>query len=170
MCPPAASSASFGKLGPIVPLGAQWVIGMCDLPGAVVGGAHLVVVDSAPSLDRRRGAVHGKGTWQWQGCGWLRGEGALCSFSCLAGKGALAAAVAMVAFRHIGVVDRAVVLLRFPGYAPVGPTAPDRRRHEARPIRPCDRNDMTRARSQPVWLRRYDDTGQRCTRPALVRP
>jgi RNase H-like domain found in reverse transcriptase len=62
------------------------------------------------------------------------------------------------------------VMLRFPGYVPVGLTTPDRRRHEARPVRPCDRNGMTRARSQPVWLRRYDDTEQWCARPALVHP
>jgi Chromo (CHRromatin Organisation MOdifier) domain len=44
------------------------------------------------------------------------------------------------------------VMLRFPGYALVGPTAPDkerRRRHKARPIRPHDRNNMTKARSRP---------------------
>jgi hypothetical protein len=109
MCPPAASSALFRKLGPIVPLSAWWVIGVCGLPGMAVGGAHLVIVDSAPSLDRGRGAVHGESTWQWW-WGWqLRGEGVLRSFSSLVGKGALAVAVATVMFGHIGVVDGAVV-------------------------------------------------------------
>jgi hypothetical protein len=106
MCPPAASSASFGKLGPIVPSGAWRVIGACGLPGAVVGRAHLVVVNSASSLNRGCGAVYREGTRQWQWRGWLWGEGALHSFSGLAGKGALSAAVATVVFGHVGVIDR----------------------------------------------------------------
>jgi RNase H-like domain found in reverse transcriptase/Integrase zinc binding domain len=66
-----------------------------------------------------------------------------------------------------------VKVLRFPGHAPVGLTAPDeehRRRREVRSVRPCDRSDTTRAHSRPVWPRHYDDTEQRCERPALVRP
>jgi hypothetical protein len=109
MHPPAALSVSFGKLGPIVPLSAWWVIGVCGLPGVTVGETRLVVVDSAAGLDRGCGAVHREGSGHWQWCGWLRGKGALCSFGSLASKGALAAAVVTVMFRHIGVVDRAVV-------------------------------------------------------------
>jgi hypothetical protein len=109
MCPPAASSATFGKLGPIVPLSAWQVVGMCNLPGTMVGGTHLVVVDSAAGLDWGCGAVHGESSWHWRWHRQLWGKGALCSFSSLVGKGVLAAAVVMVTFRHMGVVDRAVV-------------------------------------------------------------
>jgi hypothetical protein len=109
MCPPAASSASFRKLGPIVPLGAGQVIGACSFPGVVVGRARLIVVDGTSSLDRGSGAAVGEGPgqgwWRWR----LQGEGALRGFHHLAGKGALAAAVATVMVRHVGVVDRAVV-------------------------------------------------------------
>jgi hypothetical protein len=79
------------------------------LPGAVVSRAHLIVVDSAAGLGRGCRVVHGKGTGHWRWCGWFWGKGALHSFSCLVGKGALAAVVVMVSFGHVGVVDRAVV-------------------------------------------------------------
>jgi hypothetical protein len=50
-----------------------------------------------------------EGSWQWWWCGRFWGEGALGSFYCLAGKGALAAVMATVVFGHVGVIDRAVV-------------------------------------------------------------
>jgi hypothetical protein len=109
MCPPAASSASFRKLGPIVPSGAWWVIDAFSCPGMSVGGARLVVVDSASGLNRGHRAVHGEGAGQWWGHWWLQGEGALCLLGSLTGKGALAVAVATIMVRHVGVVDRAVV-------------------------------------------------------------
>jgi hypothetical protein len=109
MCPPAASSASFGKLGPIVPLGAWQVVGAFGHPGAAVGRARLIVIDGASSLDRGCRAVYGEGARQWQWSWWLRGEGALCGFGCLAGKGVLAVAVVTVVVGHVGVVDGAVV-------------------------------------------------------------
>jgi hypothetical protein len=109
MCPPAALSASFRELGPVVPSGAWWVIGMSDLPGAAVGGAHLVVVDSTPWLNRgcgavcREGARHGGQSWG------LQGEGSFRHFGSLAGEGVEVAAVTMVVVREVGVVDRAVI-------------------------------------------------------------
>jgi hypothetical protein len=113
MCPPAATSASFGKLGPIVPSCAWWVVGTCELPVATIGRARLVMVDGASSLDGGHGLWFRESTRQWQRqwrwCGRLRGEGAFSSFRHLAGKGALAAAVAPVAFGHVRVVDGAVV-------------------------------------------------------------
>jgi hypothetical protein len=109
MCPPAALLALFGKLGPIVPSGVWGVIGACGLPGTAVGRAHLVMVDCASSLDRGRRLGHREGTRQRRWCGRLWGEGVFHSFSGLVGKGVLVVAVAMVAFRHVGVVDRTVV-------------------------------------------------------------
>jgi hypothetical protein len=113
MCPPAASSVLFGKLGPIVPLSAWQVVSSCELPVAAVGRTCLVVIDHAASLDRGHGLQFREGTGQWQRQrrwrGQLRGEGTFGSFRHLAGKGALAAAVAPVAFGHVRVVDRAVV-------------------------------------------------------------
>jgi hypothetical protein len=109
MCPPAASSTSFGKLGPIVPSGAWWVVCACSLPGAAIGRAGLVVVNGASSLNRGCGAVLQEGTGQWQWRGRFRGEGAFCGLSGLAGQGALATAVATVPFGHVGVVNGAVV-------------------------------------------------------------
>jgi hypothetical protein len=90
-------------------LGAWQVVGMCGLPGMAVGRACLVVVDSASGLDRGRRAGYREGTRQWRWHRRFRGEGVLCGFSSLAGKGVLAAAVATVVFRHIGVIDRAAV-------------------------------------------------------------
>jgi hypothetical protein len=90
-------------------MGAWWVIGACELPVVAVGGARLIVVDSAASLDRECGVVLREGSWHGRWCGWFWGKGALRSFSSLVGKGALAVAVATVMFRHVGVVDRAVV-------------------------------------------------------------
>jgi hypothetical protein len=113
MCPPAASSALFGKLGPIVPSSAWWVVSSCELPVAAVGRTCLVIIDCATSLDRGRGLRFRESTgqwqWQWRWRGQLRGEGVFGSFHCLAGKGVLAAAVASVAFGHVRVVDGAVV-------------------------------------------------------------
>jgi hypothetical protein len=113
MCPPAATSASFGKLGPIVPSCAWRVVGACELPVAVVGRAYLVVVNSAAGLDWGRGLQFREGTgqrqWQWQWCGWLRGEGTFSRFSSLAGQSALVSVMATIAFGHVGVVDGAVV-------------------------------------------------------------
>jgi hypothetical protein len=113
MCPPAATSVSFRKLGPIVPSHAWQVVGACELPVAVVSRAYLVVVNSAAGLDQ------GHRLWLWEGTGqqqrqwrwrrWLRGEGAFSSFSSLVGQSALASVMAMVVLRHVGVVDGAVV-------------------------------------------------------------
>jgi hypothetical protein len=111
MCPPAATSASFRKLGPIVPSHAGQVIGACELPAAAIGGAVLVVVSGASSLDRGCGLRLGEGTgqrhWQWWRHGWLRGEGVFSGFCGLAGQSALAMAVTMIVLRHVGVVDGA---------------------------------------------------------------
>jgi hypothetical protein len=52
MCPPAASSTSFGELGPVVPSSAWRVVGSCELPVAAVSRAYLVIVDHAAGLDR----------------------------------------------------------------------------------------------------------------------
>ena len=51
MCPPAAMSASFGKLRPIVSSRAGRVVGVCELPVAAVSRAYLVVIDSTAGLD-----------------------------------------------------------------------------------------------------------------------
>jgi hypothetical protein len=76
----------------------------------MVGGTRLVVVNSASSLDRGRGALcRRKGTGQRRGHGGLRSKGVFHSFSGLARKGALAAAMVSVLFGHVGVVDRTVV-------------------------------------------------------------
>jgi hypothetical protein len=107
MCPPAATSASFGELGPIVPSGVWWVVRTCSLPGVAVSRAHLVIVDSTPCLNRGRGVVCGEGTRHWWQSWWLWGEGAFCRFSSLAGEGAEVAAVVTVMFREVGVIDRA---------------------------------------------------------------
>jgi hypothetical protein len=61
MCPPAALSTSFGKLGPVVPLRAWWVIGPGELPVVTVVGACLVIVDGASCLNRGRGSGFGEG-------------------------------------------------------------------------------------------------------------
>jgi hypothetical protein len=79
------SAASFGELGPIVPSGAQWVVGTCGFPSALVGGAHLVIVNSTPCLNRGRGALCGEGARHWWRSGWLQGEGAFCRFGGLVG-------------------------------------------------------------------------------------
>jgi hypothetical protein len=111
MCPPAATSASFRKLGPIVPSSARQVVRSCELPVAAVGRSHLVMVDSAPGLDRghgrrfREGTGHQQWRWRWQ----LQGEGTFSGFGCLAGQSALAPAMATVTFGHVGVIDGAVV-------------------------------------------------------------
>jgi hypothetical protein len=88
MCPPAATSASFGKLRPIVSSHAWRVVGTCELPVAVIGRAYLVMVDSASGLDRGCGLRVREGTgqrqWQWWWRGQLRGEGAFSSFGSLA--------------------------------------------------------------------------------------
>jgi hypothetical protein len=111
MCPPAATSALFGELGPIVPSSLRRVVSSCELPTAAIGGTHLVVVDHATSLDGRR--RFGEGTRQlrrqWWWCWRLWGEGAFGGFRRLAGEGALTAAMMAVAVRHVGVVDGAVV-------------------------------------------------------------
>jgi hypothetical protein len=111
MCPPAASSTSFGKLGPIVPSHPRHVVGACELPVAAIGRAYLVMVDSAAGLDWGRRSRFGESAGQWQRQrrwrGRLRGEGAFSSFRCLAGKGA--AAVVSVVVGHVRVVDGAVV-------------------------------------------------------------
>jgi hypothetical protein len=113
MCPPAATSASFRELGPIVPTSARRVVSSCELPTAAVSRTLLVVIDRAASLDGGWRLRFGKspGQWQWQrqGHGRLQGEGAFGGFRRLAGKGALAAAMVSVAFRHVGVIDGAVV-------------------------------------------------------------
>jgi hypothetical protein len=109
MCPPAASSTSFGELGPIVPTGARWVIGTCELPVTAVGGAHLIMVDCASSLNGGRGVGLQEGTGQRRWHGRFRGESAFCSFSSLAGQGVLVMAVATVMFRHVWVVNGAAV-------------------------------------------------------------
>jgi hypothetical protein len=113
MCPPAATSASFRKLGPIVPSRVRWVVGACELPVAVIGRADLVVVNSTSGLDRGRGLRFRESAGQWQRQrqwhGWFWGEGAFSSFCCLAGKGALAVVVTPVTFGHVRVVDGAVV-------------------------------------------------------------
>jgi hypothetical protein len=71
------------------------------------------VIDSAASLDWGHGSWLWEGTWQgqwqWRWCGRLQGEGAFGSFGSLAGQSALAMAMAVVAFGHVGVVDGAVV-------------------------------------------------------------
>jgi hypothetical protein len=113
MCPPAASSASFGELGPVVPPSAWRVISSCELPVAAVGRAYLVMIDSASGLNRGRWSWFGEsaGQWhrQWQWCGWLWGEGAFSSFGSLAGQSAQASAVATILVGHVGVVDGAMV-------------------------------------------------------------
>jgi hypothetical protein len=113
MCPPAASSASFGKLGPIVPSSAWQVVSLCELPVASVGRTCLVVIDRATSLDRGCRLWIGESPRQWQQQrwrrGWLWGKGTFGSFRHLVGKSALTAAVARVTFGHVRVVDRAVV-------------------------------------------------------------
>jgi hypothetical protein len=111
MCPPAATSASFRELGPIVPSSTRWVIGSCELPTAAVGRTHLVVIDRATNLDGGQWFGEGAGHRQQQRwwCRWLRGEGTFSGFCRLAGKGALTAAVASVVVGHVGVVDRTVV-------------------------------------------------------------
>jgi hypothetical protein len=113
MCPPAATSASFGKLGPVVPSHARQVVGVCELPIAAIGGACLVMVDGASGLDRGHGLRFGERARQqqqqrwWRG--WLRGEGAFGSFRRLVGQSALAMVTAMIAVRHVQVIDGAVV-------------------------------------------------------------
>jgi hypothetical protein len=109
MCPPATSSVSFRKLGPIVPISAWWVVGAGGFPGAVIGRTGLVVVDSTTHLYRGCGVVCWEGAWHGRQGWWLRGEGAFHRFGGLAGKGALAAVMASVVVRHVGVVDGAVV-------------------------------------------------------------
>jgi hypothetical protein len=115
MCPPAASSSSFGKLGPIVPSSVRWVVSPRELPVVAVSRTHLVIIDRAASLYWGCGSRCGECTGQWQRqrqwCehGQLRGEGVFGGFCHLAGKGVLAAAMASVTFGHVGVVDGAVV-------------------------------------------------------------
>jgi hypothetical protein len=113
MCPPAASSTSCGKLGPIVPSSAWRVVSSCKLPVAAVGRPRLVVIDHATSLDGGYGLWLREGPGQWQRQQWwhgqFRGEGVFSSFRRLAGEGALMAVVASVAVGHVRVVDGAVV-------------------------------------------------------------
>jgi hypothetical protein len=113
MCPPATSSASFGKLGPIVPSSVWQVVSSCELPVAAVGRTRLVVINCATSLDGGHGLWFRESTRQWQRQrqwhGRCRGEGVFGSFCRLAGKGVLAAAVVPVVFGHVRVVDGAVV-------------------------------------------------------------
>jgi hypothetical protein len=115
MCPPAATSASFRELRPIVPSSVWWVVSSCELPTAVVSGTRLVVVDGASCLNGGCGLWFGEGTrqrqWQWQRWwrGWLRGEGAFSSLSGLAGQHALAMTETTIVFGHVGVIDGAVV-------------------------------------------------------------
>jgi hypothetical protein len=113
MCPPAASSSSFGELGPVVPSSARRVIGTCEFPTAAVGGPVLVVINSAAGLDRGRGVRFGEGARQWHGerrwCRRLQGEGALGGFGGLAGQRALATAMTTIAFGHVGIVHRTMV-------------------------------------------------------------
>jgi hypothetical protein len=109
MCPPAASSVSLRELGPIVPTGVWWVVGAGGLPGTAIGRPGLVVVNSTTCLNGGCGVVSWEGAQhRWRGQ-WLGGEGAFCCFGGLAGEGALAAAMVMIAVGHIGVIDRAVV-------------------------------------------------------------
>jgi hypothetical protein len=109
MCPPAAMSTSFRKLGPIVPSGTWWVVHACSLPGMVVSEACLVIVNGASCLNRGCSAVCGEGTRHWWRGWWFWGEGVLCFLSSLVCEGAEAAVVATVAFGEVGVVNRAVV-------------------------------------------------------------
>jgi hypothetical protein len=113
MCPPAASLTSFRKLGPIVPSCAGWVIGTCKLPMAAIGGACLVMVNGASSLDRgcRRWLRKGTGQWHWQQQwrGRLWGEGAFGGFGSLAGQRVLVTAMAMIVLGHVGVINGTVV-------------------------------------------------------------
>jgi hypothetical protein len=113
MCPPAATSASFGKLRPIVSSRAWRVVGTCELPVVVVGRAYLVIVNSAAGLDWGQGLWFREGTgqrqWQWRWHGWFRGKGAFGSLSSLAGQSALAPVMVMIALGHVGIVDGAVV-------------------------------------------------------------
>jgi hypothetical protein len=109
MCPPAAMSASFGELGPIVPLSAWQVVCMCDLPGTAVGRACLVMVNSTPCLNRGCGAACGEGSrHQWQGW-WLWSKGAFCSLHGFVCQGAKVLAVVVVMLREVGVIHGAVV-------------------------------------------------------------
>jgi hypothetical protein len=62
MCSPAAVSASLRELGPIVSTGVWGVVGTCELPVAVVGGACLVMVHSTPGLHGGRGFMYRKRT------------------------------------------------------------------------------------------------------------
>jgi hypothetical protein len=113
MCPPAATSALFGKLRPIVSSHVGRVVGTCELPIVVVSRANLVVVNSTACLDWGRGLQFRKGTgqlrrqWRWRRR--LRGEGVFSGFGSLAGQSALALVMATVTFGHVGVVDGAVV-------------------------------------------------------------
>jgi hypothetical protein len=113
MCPPAASSTSFGKLGPIVPLRPRQVVGAYEFLVVVIGRACLVMVDGTAGLDRGRGLWFGESAGQrqrqrrWHG--WLWGEGVFGGFGGLAGQSALATVMAMIALGHVGVVNRAVV-------------------------------------------------------------
>jgi hypothetical protein len=112
MCPPAASSVSFGKLGPVVPSSVWRVVSSRQLPVAAVSRTRLVVIDSASRLDRGHGVGFREGARQWRQRRWrgrLQGKCAFSSFRCLAGKGALVAVVTTIAVGHVGVVDRAVV-------------------------------------------------------------
>jgi hypothetical protein len=155
MCPPAASSALFGKLGPIVPSGAWRVVSSCELPAAAIGGARLVMVDGAPCLDGGCGLQFREGTRQrhrqrrWRGQPW--GKGVFSGFGRLMGQSSLAMAIAMVAFGHVGVVNGAVVpVVGVPlgqdavgvvavdvrSWAPMTPMA-DAQAVEAEPLRRC---------------------------------
>jgi hypothetical protein len=113
MCPPAASSSSFGELGPVVPSSAWRVVGACEFPPAAVGRPGLVVVDGTASLDRRRGAWFGEGARQGHGQWWRRGrlwcEGLFGGFSGLAGQRSLAAAMTTIALGHVGVIHGTVI-------------------------------------------------------------
>jgi hypothetical protein len=78
-----------------------------------VGRAYLIMVDRTAGLDRGRGSRFRESTGQlrrhWRWCRRLRGEGAFGGFRRLAGKGALAAAMASVMVRHVGVIGGAAV-------------------------------------------------------------
>jgi hypothetical protein len=109
MCPPAALSTLFGKLGPIVPSGVWRVISACGLPGTVVGRTGLVVVNCASSLYRGCGTALREGTRQRRWCGRPQGEGTFGSFSSLAGQSALTTAMVTIAIGHVGIINGAVV-------------------------------------------------------------
>jgi hypothetical protein len=73
----------------------------------------LVVINGTANLDGGRWLRFGKsprqGLWQRRRSGRLWGEGAFGGFGSVVGQHALAATLAAVVLRHIGIVDGAVV-------------------------------------------------------------